>query len=99
LERLLVQSLFQPEAWDSALFMPPFGVGRRSIRAGNAWERVGHRLWPGLAGVHIVQASKSMYVPAPVKEARRRVLAPAIAGSRSRADIPEPALENAQQQD
>jgi hypothetical protein len=40
-----------------------------------------------------------MYVPAPVKEARRRVLAPAIAGSRSRADIPEPALENAQQQD
>jgi SAM-dependent methyltransferase len=95
LERLLLQSLFRPEAWDSALFMPPFGR-RRSIRTGNAWERVGHRLWPRLAGVHIVQASKSMYVPAPVREARQRVLAPAIAGSPSRADIPEHALEQAQ---
>jgi hypothetical protein len=45
-----------------------------------------------------VQASKSMYVPAPVKEARRRVLAPAIAGSRSRADIPEHALEDVEEQ-
>ena len=95
LERLLTQSLFQPESWESALFMPPFG-GRRSIRTGNAWERVGHRVWPRLAGVHIVQASKSMYVPAPVKESRQRVLAPAIAGSRARADIPEHALDEAQ---
>jgi hypothetical protein len=34
-----------------------------------------------------------MYVPAPVKGSRQRVLAPAIAGSSSRADIPEHALE------
>jgi SAM-dependent methyltransferase len=83
LERLLVQSLFLPEAWDSALYMPPFGR-RRSIRTGNGWERLGHSLWPRLAGVHIVEASKSLYVPAPVKEARRRALKPAIAGSHSR---------------
>jgi SAM-dependent methyltransferase len=83
LERLLVQSLFLPEAWDSALYMPPFGR-RRSIRTGNGWERLGHSLWPRLAGVHIVEASKSLYVPAPVKEARRRVLKPAVAGSHSR---------------
>jgi SAM-dependent methyltransferase len=88
LERLLVQSLFQPEAWDSALFMPPFG-SRRSIRTGNAWERIGHKLWPRLAGVHIVLASKSLYLPAPVEGARRRVLSPALAGSRSQADMPE----------
>ena len=78
----------QPEAWESALFMPPFG-SRRSIRTGNAWERVGHRLWPRLAGVHIVLASKSMYLPAPVEGKRRRVLSPALAGSRSQADMPE----------
>jgi len=87
LERLLVQSLFLPEAWDSALYMPPFGR-RRSIRTGNGWERVGHTLWPRLAGVHIVEASKSLYVPAPVKEARRRVLKHAMAGSRSRSVTP-----------
>jgi hypothetical protein len=56
-------------------------------------------MWPGLAGVHIVQASKSLYVPAPVKEARRRVLTPAMAGSRSRSDIPEHALDGAHAQD
>jgi len=82
LERLLTQSLFLPESWDSALFMPPFGR-RRSIRTGNAWETFGYNFWPRLAGVHIVEASKSLYVPAPVKEARRRALAPALAGSRS----------------
>jgi SAM-dependent methyltransferase len=82
LDRLLVQSLFQPESWDAALYMPPFGR-RRSIRTGNGWERLGHSLWPRLAGVHIVEASKSLYVPAPVKGARRRALAPALAGSRS----------------
>ena len=96
LERLLVQSLFQPEAWDSALFMPPFGRSR-SIRTGNAWERVGHRLWPRLAGVHIVLASKSLYLPAPVQGTRRRVLSPALAGSRSQADMPEHALHEAPQ--
>jgi len=80
LERLLVQALFQPEHWDSALFMPPFGK-RRTARTGNAWERVGHSLWPRLAGVHIVDASKSLYVPAKVKEVRRRVLRPAVASA------------------
>jgi SAM-dependent methyltransferase len=96
LERLLTQALFLPEAWDSALFMPPFGARRRSIRTGNAWETIGHTMWPRLAGVHIVQASKSLYVPAPVKSARRRVLAPALAGSRSQADMPEHRLIEAQ---
>jgi SAM-dependent methyltransferase len=91
LERLLTQSLFLPEAWDSALFMPPFGK-RRSIRTGNGWERIGHRLWPRLAGVHVVLASKSLYVPAPVERARRRALKPAMAGSPSRSDMPERAL-------
>lgn len=78
LDRLLRQSLFSPERWDSALFMPPFGR-RRSVRGGNGWERIGHSLWPGLAGVHIVEATKSLYMPAPVRAERRRVLQPALA--------------------
>ena len=82
LDRLLQQSLFAPERWDSALFMPPFGR-RRSVRAGNGWERIGHRLWPRLAGVHIVEATKSLYVPAPVRVERRRALAPALANPAS----------------
>jgi hypothetical protein len=73
LQSLLEQSLFHPEQWDAALFMPPFGW-RRSVRTGNAWERIGHRCWPRLAGVHLVEATKSLYVPAPKAKGRRMVL-------------------------
>src|SRR6266550_3383270 len=59
LQRLLEQGLFNPECWNSALYMPPFGR-RRTVRTGDYWERIGRRLWPGLAGVHIVAATKSM---------------------------------------
>ena len=77
LERLLNQALFHPERWDAALFMPPWGRNP-SFRASRAWERVGHRAWPRLAGVHIVDATKSMYVPGLVVKKRRAVLRPAI---------------------
>jgi hypothetical protein len=88
LERLLEQSLFRPEHWDSALFIPPFGW-RRTVRSGQAWERVGHRLWPRLAGVHIVEASKSLYAPAATVKERRSVLRPALANG-VRSDIAGP---------
>jgi SAM-dependent methyltransferase len=78
LGQLLEQSLFAAERWDSALFMPPFGK-RRSIRSGDAWERFGHSMWPRLAGVHIVEATKSLYTVAPVKGLRRTALKPALA--------------------
>jgi SAM-dependent methyltransferase len=90
LERLLEQSLFRPEHWDAALFMPPFG-GRRSLRSGQAWERVGTRVWPRLAGVHIVEATKSLYAPAGLVKARRRgVLRPAMANNGSASKIAPP---------
>jgi hypothetical protein len=82
LERLLERSLFQVEFWEPALFMPPFG--RRSMRTGVAWDGAGRRLWPQLAGVHLVEVSKSLYVPAlPVKATSRLRLLPAMAGGRS----------------
>jgi SAM-dependent methyltransferase len=79
LARLLEQSLFTVEAWDSALYMPP--IGHRSARTGAGWDRVGRRLWPRLAGVHLVEASKSLYALAPsAPSGARRRLIPALAG-------------------
>jgi SAM-dependent methyltransferase len=78
LQRLLEQALFQIDFWDSALFMPP--IGRRSARTAAGWDRLGRRLWPRLAGVHLVEATKSLYAMPPLRPARgRRRLIPAIA--------------------
>lgn len=76
LEKLMRDSMFIPERWDSALFFPPL-YSRRLIRSGAAWERTGRTLWPRLAGVHIVEATKSLYaLAAPEKiRIRKRVLA------------------------
>jgi SAM-dependent methyltransferase len=65
LARLLGESMFAPERWDSALLFPPLP---RSwlLRDGASWERMGRVLWPRLAGVHVVEASKSLYASAPV---------------------------------
>ena len=78
LETLLRESLFVPERWDTALYFPPIR-SRRLVRSGIGWERIGRRLWPRLAGVHIVDSSKSMYALAlnETVTARKRVLAPA----------------------
>jgi SAM-dependent methyltransferase len=78
LDHLLRQSMFVPERWDTALYFPPSRM-RRLVRNGAGWERIGRRLWPQLAGVHIVDATKSLYalVPPAKLRATRRVLAPA----------------------
>ncbi len=80
LDRLLRDTMFVPERWGTALLLPPIKT-RRLVRTGTAWERAGTMLWPRLAGVHVVEASKSMYAPAPLKKARRMkpVLSPARA--------------------
>jgi len=70
LDRLLRQSMFVPERWDSALLLPPLR-SRRLIRNGVGWERFGRKAWPGLAGVHLVDASKSLYALVPPAEAKR----------------------------
>ena len=80
LERLLNQALFHPERWDAALFMPPWGRNP-SFRASRAWERDGHRAWPRLAGVHIVEATKSLYALAPVGKVRK--MKPVLAHARN----------------
>lgn len=60
LSRLLSESMFAAERWDTALLFPP--VRMRSLLSSDAgWESVGRTLWPRMAGVHIVEASKSLY--------------------------------------
>lgn len=78
IERVLRESMFEPERWDTSLYFPPV-PSRRVVRSGTAWERVGKRCWPRLAGVHIVEATKSLYaLAAPEKvRVRKRVLATA----------------------
>lgn len=78
LDRLLRESMFVPERWDSSLYFPPFRV-RRLVRSGFGWEQVGRKLWPRLAGVHIVEATKSLYalIPPGKLQPARRILAPA----------------------
>ncbi|MBV8976595.1 MAG: methyltransferase domain-containing protein [Alphaproteobacteria bacterium] len=82
LERLLRGAMFEPLRWDCALYGPPL-KSRAIVRSGAGWERIGRRLWPRLGGVHLVEASKSIY--APVAVARRRSV------TRVAAAVPSPA--------
>ena len=74
LERLLTDALFTPLEWTSALYMPPLDR-QWLVRWATAFERIGARLWPGFAGVIIVEARKELMgaIPkaAPARRARR----------------------------
>ena len=65
LDRLLKDALFEPVRWERALYAPPFSL----LRA-NGWESIGTRLFPRIGGVHIVEATKSLYAPATPGKAR-----------------------------
>ena len=78
LDALLRGALFVPEQWQRALYAPP--LVNRAARSGTGWERFGARFFPGLGGVHIVEAGKSLYAPATPAPARlpaRALLKPA----------------------
>jgi SAM-dependent methyltransferase len=74
LTALMRDTLFEPVRWDKALYLPPFS-GRRLAQFGTGLERLGRRFMPGLAGVHLVEASKSLYGTTPLKAQRRKDLA------------------------
>jgi SAM-dependent methyltransferase len=78
LERLLTDALFTPVEWSTALYMPP--IDRHwLVRWATVFERVGARLWPGFAGVIMVEARKELMgaLPADGKMRRATQLAPA----------------------
>ncbi len=80
LVRLLNETMFEPSNIASALYFPPFGA-RYLLRAANAWEAAGGRLWPWLGGVLMVEAKKRIAQGAAVAEAAP-LLRPAIAPQR-----------------
>lgn len=72
MSKILRENMFDPGAWAYALYVPPINRGflRRSA---TWWERAGLWLWPGFAGVIIVEATKQVY--AVVDGRRERKLA------------------------
>ncbi|HEX4118415.1 MAG TPA: methyltransferase domain-containing protein [Rhizomicrobium sp.] len=69
LDQLLRGAMFVPEQWQQALYAPPI-ASRMFIGSGMGWERFGGRFFPALGGVHIAEASKSLYAPAAPTRAR-----------------------------
>jgi len=87
IRHLLRDNLFVPQQTRSGLFMPPFG-GRLWLSSADAWEAAGARAFPALAGVALVEATKTLYAPTPVRahaHARGRVRAGAAAPGLGRA--------------
>ena len=78
LSQLLRDEQFTPVGSEAALFIPP-ATGRMMLRSAAAWERIGRRWFPALAGVLLVEATKQIYAkPAAARAPRRRlVYAPA----------------------
>ncbi|MBU6155575.1 MAG: class I SAM-dependent methyltransferase [Alphaproteobacteria bacterium] len=80
LQVLLADALFTPTAIASTLFMPPFGASWL-LQSGTRWNAWGQVLWPKLAGVHLVEATKEVMSVAPIKGHRQRVpFRPVLAG-------------------
>lgn len=60
----LQDNLFITERKDRALFMPPFR-SFLALRTAYTFESFGEFIFPGLAGVHIIEASKQIYAGVP----------------------------------
>ncbi|HLL28219.1 MAG TPA: methyltransferase domain-containing protein [Xanthobacteraceae bacterium] len=76
LVELLRDALFTPVGWSEALWIPPL-TRVPFLRAAVAWERIGKTMSLPFAGVHIVEATKQVWRPIPLKPARK--LAPVLA--------------------
>lgn len=70
ISKYLQDNLFVIERKERALFMPPF----RSflvLRSAYTFESFGKFIFPGLAGVHLIEASKQIYSTIPKGKAER----------------------------
>jgi len=83
LVELLREAQLEPSGWTRALYAPPVGW---TARWAEGFEQVGSRLWPGFAGLLLMEAVKQTFAVKP-KGARatvrlaRPVLAPQPAGA------------------
>jgi SAM-dependent methyltransferase len=88
LNRLLRETLFSPERFDEALYVPPFRQ-RAVWRLAPAFESVGRYLALPGAGLHVVEVSKQLYRPVPLRRGARQralVLKPVLAPAAGRID-------------
>lgn len=77
LNTLLRDTMFTPLQAERALFVPP-SRSRMILGSAPAWENIGHRFFPGLAGVCLIEATKQIYAGNPATAAkvkRRRMVA------------------------
>lgn len=79
--KILRETLFTPNGWAEALYVPP--IPRNwFLRTAVAWERAGATISAPFAGVHIVEATKQVYRAIPARREKRRLvpsLEPALA--------------------
>ncbi len=73
LNRLLRDALFSPERFDEALYGPPLRF-RAIRRLAPAFETCGKYLGLPGAGLHIVEASKQLYRPVPLRRTARQAV-------------------------
>lgn len=77
LNSLLRDNMFTPLHVDQALFVPP-SKSRMIMGSAPAWEKIGHRFFPGFAGVCLIEATKQIYAANPegaIKAKRRNLVA------------------------
>lgn len=79
--KILRETLFTPNGWGEALYVPPIPRGW-FLRTAVAWERTGATISAPFAGVHIVEATKQVYRAIPARREKRKLvpsLEPALA--------------------
>jgi SAM-dependent methyltransferase len=79
--KILRETLFTPNGWGEALYVPPIPRGW-FLRTAVAWERAGATISAPFAGVHIVEATKQVYRAIPARREKRKLvpsLEPALA--------------------
>ncbi|WP_366555085.1 class I SAM-dependent methyltransferase [Aquibaculum sediminis] len=70
LSRLLREHLFTPLEAREALYVPPTSW-RWLLRTAPAWERLGQRWFPQVAGVNLLEAKKQLYAVRPLAARQR----------------------------
>ncbi len=71
--KILRETLFTPNGWGEALYVPPIPRGW-FLRTAVAWERAGATISAPFAGVHIVEATKQVYRAVPARRFKRKLV-------------------------
>lgn len=91
LEKLVRDAELEPTAWSQALYVPPW---RQMADWAETFEQVGSKIWPGAAGLILLEACKRSHVArieaAPsLMEVMGEILQPAPAPARTRRTVVE----------